>query len=295
VFKPYPHDGFPDGCFDHSNYEYRNYKGAIAPPEWKPFVHDPFPLDTFNHSNYSYRQGGFMGKRATPPPTTSVTLAPTHIHTISTTAIQMGHIIPTPTTTATTPTPSTTMARPQIFAPSPGTIASTSMLPPFGTIQYVPSHPEPLSKKGKTQAPRPDWVPSGSHSPASVGGATDGSVHFASPPTTPDDSPGQNNPKAANDGIALDEIEVEDDGEEPEPKNPVPIAFSKKKGGGPRRKARSPSPDTEDPADPDDELSRPSILTLRPWEEEDGTTSIVQDYRMLIHGRLHVGKVQTEW
>jgi hypothetical protein len=308
VFKPYPHDGFPDGCFTHSNYEYRQYKGATAPPEWKPFMHDPFPPDTFNHSNYSYRQGGFMGKRATPPPTTPGTMALTQPATAPITmapvkmASELTAQAPNSTTARNYVTPNSyiSAAGLQIYVPSPATILSTSMLPPFGSTPRVLPQPLPqseqLTKKRKFDAPRPLWTPSGSFSPASVGGATNGSAHFASPPKTPE-SPKQSNPKNTTN---IDEDVIEDgeqEGEEednPQPEGPAPIAFSKKKVPV-KRRPRSPSPDTEDRVDPDDEFNRPSVLTLRPWEEEDGTISMVQDFRMLIHGRLHVGKVQTEW
>jgi hypothetical protein len=210
--------------------------------------------------------------------------------------VPIGDKIPTPTAITATPTTYTGTTKPQIHALSPATIASTTMLPPFGVIQRALPQPEPLVRKRKIKTPRPVWVPSGTHSPASVGAATDGSVHFASPPTTPDDSPGQSEPKNASAIATLEEVDEDEDEEERVPKfeDSAPIAISKKKVG-PRRKVRSPSPDADDPADPGDEFSRPSILTLRPWEEENGTTSMVQDYRILIHGRLHVGKVQTEW
>jgi hypothetical protein len=222
VFKPYPHNGFPEGCFTHSNYEYRQYKGAVAPPEWKPLKHDPFPRDTFTHSNYSYRQGGFMGKRPTPPLQTPTTTAqPTAARDV---------VTQTPTsksTAAATPTTFSITSRPQVLALSPTTIATTTSIFPFIRTPGVQLSPELFS----------------SYSPTSVGRATNGTKE---PVVDSNDE----------DTEAKEEEEGDEEGQ--------------------------------------DELDRPSVLTLRLWEE-DGTVSMVQDYRILIRGQLHVGKIQTEW
>jgi hypothetical protein len=251
-----------------------------------------------------------MGKRATPPlqtPTTIAAAQPTATRDIvtQTTTTAKSTIAATPTTFIIT-------SRPQAPAPSPATVATTTSVFPFIRTPGVQPTPEPRFLKRKLDATQPIWLTSGSHSPASVGGATNGS-HFVSPPTTPD-SPGQlvsnNTTKAPvvdpNDDVEEAEEKEEEEEEEDEVGDDEleegkdehdglePIAFSRKRGSS-KRKIKSPSTDNYDPADPDDELNRPSVLTLRPWEEEDGTMSMVQDYRILIHGRLHVGKIQTEW
>jgi hypothetical protein len=260
IYKPYEHPGFPSNTFNHSNYEYRNYKTS-APPDFKPYKHPRFPAGTFEHSNYGYRNNksglGAPGSRSNSVERT-----------------------PTPQIPDFGEPPAKKQKR---DPPEPLKFLPLQTLPPLRQIlQQLPT--------AQPRARRPSTSSSSALS----------SVQFISPPITPDTG----NPPSRSAGAETQNqstrliIRVPRRKSDPVAPAPPPqrsIEKQRERSPPPALRARTPPPSAYDPTDPDGEFSRPSVTTLVPWEEDDGSTSMVQDYRLLMGGELMVGKVESEW
>jgi hypothetical protein len=236
--------------------------------QFKPYSHPGFEPGTFGHSNYAYRQY----KTSAPPDFKAFKHAKfpegTFEHSnygyrnnksgLGGTSSRENSISPTE------------YQSPQYQLPPPP-LQQQHHFDPESPAKRQKSNPEPVV------APIEDRRAS-----ISTLSSVDSSRHLVSPPITP--ALPQTPKFATNKPVRLT-ITVQSDSSAQKRKSKPPVS--------PKRRASSPSP--PDPDGSEDELSRPSVLTLREWDEEDGHVSMVQDYRLLMGGELLVGKVQSSW
>jgi hypothetical protein len=236
--------------------------------QFKPYAHPGFQPGTFGHSNYAYRQY----KTSAPPDFKAFKHAKFPKGTFEHSNYgyrnnKSGLGGPYSRENSVSPTEYQTPQYQFPAQPSP---------------RQYPSNSEPPAKRQKSNPDLLQFPVKDRRTSSTSLSSANSSLHLVSPPITP--ALPQTVKLATNKPVRLT-ITVQAD--------PAAQKRKQKPLASPKRRARSPSP--PDPGDSDNELSKPSVLTLREWDEEGGRVSMVQDYRIIMGKELLVGKVQSSW